>query len=229
MTLIDAGREPRVALQITADAQSRVAVDASEALETTIGGVSSSDSGEATYELDIDIQVGGAGIEMLVTPAIVSIDGPTPPADELGEWLWFLDANGVVQRVVPVGQGEFVDIDVSRLLSVTNLVLATPTEPVGAGATWSQSLNRQSDAQLVFTLDQVSDTDLQIEIELVAPFDAGMATMVVSGTYDRATLLARDVTADSGLEITSPVTDNGQVVDLTGVQRSRRTYSEVAG
>ena len=226
VTLIDAGSEPRVALQITTNAQSRIAVDASEALDTTINGVTTSDANEAIYELDIDIQVGADGIEMLVVPTIVSIDGPMAAPDELGSWRWSLDRHGVVQRVVPIGQDEFVDEDVLRLLNVSNLLLATPTEPVGPGASWGQSLNRQSDAQLVFTLIGVTDTDLEIAVELVAPFDTGTATMVVSGIYDRATLLARDVTADSSLEITSPVTDNGELVELTGVQRNRRTYTE---
>ena len=229
VTLIEAGREPRVALQITSDAQAKIAVGASEALDTTINGVTTGNASEATYELDIDIEVGADGVEMLVVPTVLSFDGPTPAADDLGSWRWSLDSHGVVRRVFPVGQAEFVDDDMLRLLNVTNLVLATPTEPVGPGASWSQSLNRQSDAQLVFTLAEVSDTELAVTIELVAPFDAGAATMVVSGTYDRATLLARDVTADSGLELTSPVTDNGEVVDLTGVQRSRRTYSEATG
>ena len=105
VTLIDAGREPRVALQITADARSRIAVDASEALDTTINDVTTSEAGEATYQLDLDIQVGADGVELLVAPTIVSIDGPTPAPDELGTWLWSLDAHGVVQRVVPVGRG----------------------------------------------------------------------------------------------------------------------------
>ncbi len=229
VTLIDAGREPRVALQITSDARATIAVGASEALDTTVNGVTTGDASEATYELDIDIQVGADSVEMIVVPTILSFDGPTPAADELGSWRWRLGSHGVVQRVFPVGQAEFVDDDLLRLLHVTNLVLATPTEPVGPGASWSQSLSRQTDAQLVFTLDDVSDTELTAMVELVAPFEAGTATMVVSGTYDRATLLARDVTAESGLELTSPVTDNGEVVDLTGVQRSRRTYAKATG
>jgi hypothetical protein len=227
VTLIDAGSEPRVALQITTDARSRIAVDASEALDTTIDGVTTSGASEASYELDIDLQVGSDGVEMLVVPTMVSFDGSMPDPDELGSWRWFLDPHGVVQRVVPIGRGESVDEGLLRLLNVSNLVLTTPTEPVGPGASWSQSLNRQSDAQLVFDLIGVSDTELEVAIELIAPFDTGTATMSVSGTYDRATLLATDASADAGLEVTSPVTDNGELVELTGVQRSRRTYAEV--
>jgi hypothetical protein len=227
VTLIDAGSEPRTALQITTDAQSLIFVDASDSLAITIDGVTTDDVGDAGYQLDLDLSASGADeIELLVVPAIESIDGPTPAADALGTWRWFLDAHGVVQRVVPIGWSDLVDDATLELLSVANLVLVTPAEPVGAGARWSQSLDRQSDAQLVFTLNGVTDTDLEVAVDLVAPFDEGVATMAASGTYDRATLLARDVTAESSLEITSPVTDNGQLVELTGVQRSRRTYTE---
>ena len=230
VTLIDAGAEPRDELRITADAQPRITVDASDSLALTIDGVTTDEVGDARYQLDLDLSTSGAdGVQLLVVPTIESIDGPTPAADELGTWRWFLDAHGVVQRVVRIGWSDLVDDATLELLSVANLVLVTPGEPVGAGATWSQSLDRQSDAQLFFTLNTVSDTELDVTVELIAPFEDGAATMVASGTYDRSTLLAREVTTESNLEITSPVTDNGELVELTGVQRNRRTYTEVAG
>jgi hypothetical protein len=230
VTLIDAGTEPRDELRITADAQPRITVDASDSLALTIDGVTTDEVGDARYQLDLDLSTSGAdGVQLLVVPTIESIDGPTPAADELGTWRWFLDAHGVVQRVVRIGWSDLVDDATLELLSVANLVLVTPGEPVGAGATWSQSLDRQSDAQLFFTLNTVSDTELDVTVELIAPFEDGAATMVASGTYDRSTLLAREVTTESNLEITSPVTDNGELVELTGVQRNRRTYTEVAG
>lgn len=230
VTLIDAGREPRVALQITTDARSRITVDASDSLALTIDGVTTDEVDDARYQLDLDLSASGADdVQLLVVPTIESIDGPTPSADELGTWRWFLNTHGVVQRVVRIGWSNGVDDSTLELLNIANLVLVTPAEPVGAGATWSQSLDRQSDARLVFTLVEATANDLDVAVELIAPFEEGVATMVVSGTYDRATLLAREVTTESSLEITSPVTDNGELVELTGVQHSRRTYAEVAG
>ena len=230
VTLIDAGVEPRDELRINADAQSRISVDASDSLTITIDGATTDEAGVARYQLDLDISVSGAdGVQLLVVPTIESIDGPIPGADGLGTWQWFLDTHGVVQRVIPIGWSDRVDDATLELLSVANLVLVTPVEPVGAGATWSQSLNRQSEAQLVFTLDSVTDTDLEVTVELIAPFEEGVATMAASGTYDRSTLLARNVTTDSTLEVTSPVTDNGELVELTAVQHSRRTYVGVTG
>jgi len=229
VTLIDAGAEPRVDLHIATDARSRITVDASDALAITIEGVTTDEGADAIYELALDLTVSGTDAVLLAVPTIESIDGPTPAADELGTWRWLLDTHGVVQRVIPVGWSHRIDDATFELLSAADLVLVTPAEPVGPGATWSQSLNRQGGAELVFTLNTVTDTDLDVTVELVAPFDDGAATMMTSGTYDRATLLVRDVTTESSLDITSPVTDNGALVDLSGVQSSRRTYLEEVG
>jgi hypothetical protein len=226
VTLIEAGVEPRAELSLTSDARSRLAVDASDTLTLTIGANTTDQGATAACELDLDLTVSDTGAELLVAPSTVSVDGAALGAEELGTWRWVLDRNGRVQRVVSVGWSEQVDGTTIDLLTTNHLVLVTPTEAVGAGAVWSQSLDRQSDAQLVFTLTEVTDSDLEVTIELIAPFDEGVATMVASGTYDRATLLARGLTTESGLEVTSPVTDNGELVELTGVQRSFRTLVE---
>ena len=228
VTLLDAGAEPREPLVIAGDGRSQLMVDASETLTLTIGGNTTDEGTAATYTLDLDLTVNDTGADLLIAPSAVTVDGSPLGAEGVGTWTWFLEPNGRVQRAVPIGWSEAIDEATIDLLTTTNLVLVTPAEAVGVGAIWSQSLDRQSDAQLVFTLIGATDTDLEVTIELAAPFEQGLATMAMSGTYDRATLLARDLTTESGLEITSPVTDNGDLVELTGVQRSHRTVTEAS-
>ncbi len=227
VTLLDAGAEPRAPLRITTAARSRLSVEASDSLGVTIGDTTTDTGGTATYELDLDLTLDGNDAQLLATPTIVSFDGPTPTPDDLGAWRWFLDERGMVQRVVSVGWGDQVPAATLELLNVANLVLVAPDEPVGDGASWSQSLSRRSDARLVFELVGSTDSEVEVSLELESPFEGGVATLVASGTYDRATLLARELTLESSLEVTSAVSDNGDLVDLTGVERSRRTFTEV--
>lgn len=227
--LLDAGSEPRVTLTVAGEADTTISVSAVDDRSATVDGATTDESRSAEYDVAVEIVSGADGFELLVAPAVVTIDGPTPTADEIGTLRWYIDPNGLTQRVVPIRGPRTATRETLALFNVPNLVVTTPVEAVGAGARWSQPLETGVDATLLYTLNNVSDTDLDITIELEAPVEGGTLTIEVTGRYDRATLLARDVTAVSTLEFDSPVTADGEITSLQGVWRSERTYTEVAG
>ncbi len=228
-TLLDAGSEPRVTLAIAGERDAAISVSAVDERSATVDGATTGESRSAEYDVAVEIVARNDGFELLVAPAVATIDGPEPTADEIGILQWSVDPNGLTQRVVPIRGPGTATRDTLALFNVPNLVVTTPVEPVGAGARWSQPLEPGVDAALLYTLHDVSKTDLDLTIELEAPVDGGTLTIEVSGRYDRATLLTRDVTAISTLEFTSPVSADGETTNLQGVWRSERTYTEVAG
>lgn len=228
-TLIDPGSEPRVALRMVDHARARLTVSAVDERSTTVDGVTSDRARQADYDLVVDVGGSGDGFELLIAPTLRTIDGPVPTDDEVGALRWLLDPNGVTQRIVPIRGPGSATSETLALFNIPHLVLATPVEPVGPGARWSQPLGGGSDAELVVTLHDVTDDDLDVTVEVVARLDGGTLTIAANGVYDRATLLARDVVATSTLEIDAPVSVDGASTNLIGMRRSERTYAEVDG
>ena len=228
-TLLDAGGQPRVTVGITGDADATISVSALDERTATVDGTTTNRRRTADYDLSVEVVAVDDRVELLVAPTIVDIDGPAPTADEIGTLRWLIDPYGLTERIMPVRSPGPATSDTLALFNVPNLVVTVPGEPVGPGARWSQPLEPGTDAQLLFTLNDIDSTELDITIELVAPVDGGTLTIEASGRYDRSTLLAREVTAVSTLAFDAPVTADGEPAELTGVWRSERTYTEVAG
>ena len=113
-------------------------------------------------------------------------------------------------------------------LSTPNLVLVVPTEAVGVGAQWAVPLDGRGEVLATVTLTSFTDTQVETTLSLDQSDDTGSFTMTAEGTYERATLLATEVTTESVLSFVAQASENGEAVEVRNEQRSIRIYERAS-
>ena len=228
--LIDAGSEPRVTLRISDDVATTIMVGATTETATNVGGSPQTEMVTASYELAMELGTPGDTVRLSITPAVTSMDAGEPEigADELGTWLWRLDGSGELLGFDNNDLTRRFGANTAALLSTPDLVLVTPNVPVGPGAQWSYLAGADGEMLGVVTLGEITESDLHVTFGVSVEVEGGSLTIAGSGTYDRASLLVRNVAIESVLAYSSEVSANGELVELIGSLRTTRTYTEVS-
>lgn len=222
--LLAAGAEPLVTLEAAQVAAAEIRVEAVDASSLTVDGDTTESEATARYLLRVDATVGDAPSLIVVHDVQELIaDQPAPSAEDLDAWRFGLDEHGLVEYI---GRGTTVALttEAAGLLTAPSLRLPTPTEPVGVGAQWAYPLDESGDVVATVTLTGMTEAELNATIEFTATNDDGSISMLASGTYDRATLLAVDVQVTSTFVVDTEVTMNERVTTMTGTETSRRSY-----
>ena len=224
LRLLDAGSAPLVVLDAVAVSAVEIDVEASDASSFTVDGATTEEEATARYRLRVDANGGGSPSLVIVHDIQeLVLDQPQPLPESLDAWRFDLDEHGIV-RFIARGTTVGLTREAASLLTPPSLRLPTPTEPVGVGARWAYPLDASGEMAATVTLGDITDTDLMATVEFTATNDDGSISMIASGTYDRATLLAVDVNVTSVLVVDTEATVNEQVTTMTGTETSTRSY-----
>lgn len=226
LVLLDPGSEPRHLLTISEDADVIFEVTATEESVVVVDGATTSDSSSAEYQVVVQLRGSGDTFLARAEPTITAINTPAGVPDELGTWVWTLTPLG---SSLSMGAIDFPPLnpDVRELLTFPHLFLEVPVEPVGIGARWAKPLDSRGEAQLIVEVDDITDTEIVVTMELTVALQDGEMTTTTTGIYDRNSLLALETVTETTLTAEVEASNNGNPTIVAGTQESTRALSRV--
>lgn len=225
----DTGAEPRVVLQ-TADAtSSTITVTATESDDTSVGDDQRRTDFAGDFDLHLSAAGGANGFTLTVDRTVRTLDagGPQPVVEDIVGYTQSYDETGLSIFVVNPQEEAYRQLS-GGLLSTPNLILAAPTDPVGVGAQWAIPLTQTGDLAAQVTVLAITDMTVEVDLSLERSSDAGTFSMTATGTYDRNSLFAHDVTTVSRISAESEASENGQLVPALSERESVRIYRAVS-
>lgn len=207
VVVLDGGDEPRADLVATTSLDDRIAVTATSASTMDLGGEVDTTTSAADYRLDVVVEPDDGTRLLVATTTDLTTDAVPDVPTTLGRFEWTLTPSGQVMGMAATGWAEPIAPELRTVLSFSHLVLEVPTIPVGTGARWQ----READgAEVIVTLHELGDAELRATVEVRSSPPGGELAVTSTGTWERDTLVALDVTTTSEATATREVVAEGE-------------------